>query len=126
MMLGSLAKLDDNKLTSSNTSVDDQMQLEATIKGLNVDLPKQLDEVSTLKKIDIRDDTIFYYIDLNTTVSDRETFKNKMTENVKSSCTNKDLIPILKGNNTLEWVYSDLSSKNFLRIDVKKADCPNL
>jgi len=126
MLAGSLAKLNDNRLTSSSNGTDDQMQLEATIKGLNVGLPRKLDDVSTLNKIDIHDDTIFYYISLSTTIPNKESFKTKMKGSMHSVCSDKDLAPILKANNKLEWVYAESTSNSSVTVTMTKADCPNL
>lgn len=126
MLCGSIVKMDDNRLTSGSSGVDDQMQLEATIKGLNAGLPRKLDEFSILNKIDIHDDTVFYYISLSTEVADLEGLRSNLTKRLKSVCTDKDLSPILKGNNTLAWVYSHPSARDFMRIDIKKSDCPDL
>lgn len=112
--------------TMNAGSVDERMQADAIVSGLNANLPKKLDNVSTLTKIDFRRNSFIYYIQISVRVQDAASFNDKMRNSLKSTCTDKDLSQILKSNINLTYVYSDPTTPNLATITVSKADCTNL
>jgi hypothetical protein len=106
VLVGSLAKMlteSDSLPSSRSTSADEQLQFQATLAGLNANLPKKLDAVSTLNKIDIQDHTFIYYISVDTSIDDKNSFMAKMKEKIKSQCGNIDISTMLKSNYILSY-----------------------
>ena len=80
--------------TLRSTQPDDRLQTEAMISGLNAGLPRKLDEVSTLNKIDFHDNSFMYHIALATKITDSEAFRKNMREKlIKNICNNNGMIP---------------------------------
>jgi hypothetical protein len=127
ILTGRLAEmaLDYNSLPSSSSS-SSQMQLQATLAGLNANLPKTLDNISRLSKIDFKNNSFVYYISISIAISDRQSFVTKMQSSLKETCNNKYLSGVLKSNINIEYVYSDTVTQNFADITIKRSDCPNL
>jgi hypothetical protein len=112
--------------TMNAGSVDERTQADAIVSGLNANLPKKLDNVSTLTKIDFRGNSFIYFIQISVKVQDVASFNDKIRDSFKGTCTDKDLSQILKSNINLTYVYSDPTTPNLATIIVSKADCTNL
>jgi hypothetical protein len=102
------------------------MQYDAIIAGLNANLPQKLDAVSTVTRIDFKNNSVIYNIELSVKIEDIETFNQKMHAHLLSMCTDAKMRDILKSNISLTYAYSDPDTPNVSAIVVQRADCPNL
>jgi hypothetical protein len=112
--------------SSKTATADERLQEQAMIAGLNKNLPRRLDSSSTLTKIDYRDRTFTYFITVETAVGDKSAFSSNMTAQLRLSCKDAGLGPILKSDVALEYVYADAAGGNIADLAVRKADCPGL
>ena len=102
------------------------MQAEAMIAGLNANLPKKLDAISSLTRIDFQNNAFIYYIKSERKIVNKQDFYNRMREQLKSACSNDELNPLIKSNLKLTYIYSDPDTPNAATVVISKADCPNM
>lgn len=70
----SLTKMASNEtsLPSNSSSPDEKMQLQATLAGLNGNLPRKIDNISSLNKIDFRANSFIYYISTSIILNNKQ------------------------------------------------------
>lgn len=110
----------------NSASVDERMQYDAMIAGLNANLPQKLDAISTITRIDFKNNSLIYNIHSSVKIEDVEAFNQKMHAQLLSVCTDAKMRDILKSNISLTYAYSDPDTPNVSAIVVQRADCPNL
>lgn len=103
-------------------NADERMQLQASLAGMNSGLPKKIDDVTILTKIDIEEGSFVYYFDLRQYIVDRDKFGATVKNHIKSLCGTPDMVALLKSSPVIHYVYSDLQ-KNSADIILEKSDC---
>jgi hypothetical protein len=124
VLMGSISEM----ISGTSSSIDDtQPETEAMISGLNADLPRKVDNVTILEKIDMRNNMVLYYFTVTADITNPQAFKTAMTHNLLSmACSDKDMSSMLEANYTLDWIYSVATPPNSITIAATKSDCPNL
>lgn len=129
-LIGSLANtflnsgktIDEIKKTGATT---ERMQLQATIAGLNKDLPKMIDSITRLNKIDINDSGFVYFETITTNLDDTTLLQKRVKPNIaKGLCAHPDTFEHLKDGLSFRYVYSDGDGKHLDDVVITKADCP--
>jgi hypothetical protein len=113
--------------TASNSSAnwtDDPQLVRTIIVGLNADLPKKLDEASTLKKIDMQGLTLVYSIDLSTVIDDRSAFFARTQSDLRETCSDPDVLLMIQSGYVFRYVYEDSSpAPNAVVVELRARDC---
>jgi hypothetical protein len=106
-------------------TMDQRAQREALVAGWNANLPKQIDSITTLRKMDLTDNVITYMYDVKTVIDDAQSFTSKMRPKiVAAACSDHDTLELFKSRLTLSYLYSDEKAKNVADIRVSSSDCP--
>jgi hypothetical protein len=101
----------------------ERMQLSAAIAGLNAHLPRKIDDVTNLRKIDIKNSNVIYYLSLTSVIQDKDAFATNMKARIKASCKSPGIVSVLKYSSRVDYVYSDPSASNFATIELQQSDC---
>lgn len=124
VLIGSISEITGNTKLSFD---DNQPETQAMISGLNANLPRKVDNVTTLDKIDIRNNTVFYYFAVTASIANQQVFETTMTRNLlEMACSDKALLSLLKSNYTIDWIYSVANSSKSITFAATKSNCPNL
>jgi len=107
-------------------SADEQMQRQAVISGLNADLPKMVDVITRLERIDIKGMNFIYYYTIIKDFDDKQ--MEQMISMIKPStaqavCKRVDAFKMLKGVFVFNYIYSDLSGRGLGSFDINMRDC---
>ena len=107
-------------------SADEQMQRQAVISGLNADLPKMVDVITRLERIDIKGKNFIYYYTIIKDFDDKQ--MEQMISMIKPStaqavCKKVDAFKMLKGVFVFNYIYSDLSGRRLGSFDINMRDC---
>jgi hypothetical protein len=107
------------------TTMDQRAQHDALVAGWNANLPRQVDSITTLRKMDLTDNVITYMYDLKTVIGDAQSFTSNMRPKiVAAACSDHDTLELLNSRLTLSYLYSDEKAKNVADIRVSNSDCP--
>ena len=123
-LLGSLARLaTDANIEPKNN--DQALQFDMMIAGLNKGLPKKIDNVTTLTKIDLKGTDFLYYYFIDPKVADKPKLATRLEASVtKTTCDNKDMFSGSGAGIVYNYIYSDAEQANFARIRVARTSCP--
>jgi hypothetical protein len=94
---------------------------------LSKSLPQKIDKYTTLKKIEGREETLFYTFEINTGAKSDEAVKKEDRTRMQKAVTNgicRSSKRFLDAHINIAYLYISAKSKNELfRFDVKRADC---
>ena len=123
-----------NGFTNKNNSIDavrksgmpDQiLQLDATIAGLNKDLPKMIDLVTRLNKIEVTDQGFVFLETITVKVDNPDVLQTNVKPSIaKGLCEDANTLSVLKSGRSYHYVYSDSDGKALGDVVITKADCP--
>lgn len=123
-----MASNDTNSISAlpKATSPAEQMQYQALISGLNADLPKMIDPVTRLNKIDLKSNGYIYYETITKEIDNKE--KDILLKHLKpviasGLCKNIDTLKVLTSGLNYTYIYSDLEAQPIGEITVTKLDC---
>jgi len=121
-----MASNDTNSISAlpKATSPDEQMQ--ALISGLNADLPKMIDPVTRLNKIDLKSNGYIYYETITKKLDNKEkdiSLKHLKPVIASGLCKNIDTLEIINSGLNYTYIYSDLEAQPIGEITVTKLDC---
>lgn len=107
-------------------SADQQMQRQAVISGLNADLPKMVDVITRLERIDIKGKNFIYYYTIIKDFDDKQ--MEQMISMIKPStaqmvCKKVDPLGILNVGFVFNYIYLDLSRRRLGLFDINMRDC---
>lgn len=128
--VGQFAKSFDNTSNSideirKSGSPDQRLQLEATIAGLNKDLPKMIDTITRLNKIDINDRENIYFETVTVQLDNLDVLQTRVKPSIaKGLCAQAGTLSALKDGRSYHYVYADSDGKPLGDIVITKADCP--
>lgn len=106
-------------------SPDQRLKLEATIAGLNKDLPKMIDSITRLNKIDINDRENTYFETITVQLDNPDVLQTRIKPSIaKGLCGQTGTLSTLKDGRNYHYVYSDSDGKPLGDIVITKADCP--
>jgi hypothetical protein len=104
---------------------DQRLQLDATIAGLNKDLPKMIDSVTRLNKIDVSDQGLVYFETITVKLDSPDVIQTGVKPSIiRGVCGQADTLSILKDGFSFHYVYSDSDGKALGDVVITKADCP--
>jgi hypothetical protein len=109
-----------NPTTSSTLIAKDAM-----ISGLNANLPKKIDSVTVLNKIELNDNTFVYDYSVLTQLNDVSTFEQKMKAHLIKNVCASAVADNLKAGLDTKYVYTDTNNAT-ASITITKTDCANL
>jgi hypothetical protein len=114
---------------SEATSADERMQYQALISGINADLPKMVDSITRLNKIDVKRTGYIYYETLIKEFDDKQ--KGQLLNNLKpilasGLCKNTDTLSSLNGGLSYTYIYSDSKEQPFGQLTITKSACAPL
>jgi hypothetical protein len=94
---------------------------------LSKSLPQKIDKYTTLKKIEGREETLFYTFEINTGAKSDEAIQKEDRTRMQKAVTNgicRSSKRFLDAHINIAYLYISAKSKNELfRFDVKRADC---
>lgn len=102
------------------TTADDRRAVQATIAGLNRDLPKMIDNITRLDRVDIKGLDLYNYHTVTVPISDRAKLDATIRGNLKKQCFNWQ--SYLKSGATYNYVYTD-SAGSTVTVTITRADC---
>lgn len=110
--------------TYADETTDEKAQYLAAIPGLNADLPKKVDRVTTLTKIDFNGNEFRYFETISAKID-----KDGLMDNIKSvlvdaACKDSDKLSVLKNGINFKFIYSDSDGQPLGEIAITKSDCP--
>ncbi|MDQ0395384.1 hypothetical protein [Labrys monachus] len=113
--------------TESSSSPDEKMQYQAMMAGLNSDLPKMIDAVTRLNKINIDRDGIQYYETITVPVTDKDGFLNRLKVSVSNSLckSNANTLDLMRNGSTFRYYYLDSDNRLIGSLAVTEHDCPS-
>jgi hypothetical protein len=87
-------------------------------------MPKKIDSVTTLTKIDV-DQSGFRYFETVSAKVDKATFPQNMKRIISPTlCKDKDVRESLSNNLSYSYIYVDPNQNPIAQITITKADCP--
>jgi len=129
--IGAFAKMASNETgsvasLSEATSPDEQMQYKAIISGLNADLPKMIDSITRLEKIDVKRGSYIYYETLTKEFDDKQ--KGQLLTNLQpiiasGLCKNTDTLSSLNSGLSYTYIYSDSKAQPIGQLTITKSAC---
>lgn len=104
---------------------DQILQLDATIAGLNKDLPKMIDLVTRLNKIEVTDQGFVFLETITVKVDNPDVLQTNVKPSIaKGLCEDANTLSVLKSGRSYHYVYSDSDGKALGDVVITKADCP--
>lgn len=127
-VFGNLASNEKNSISSLSeaTSPDEKMQYQAIISGLNTGLPKMIDQITRLDKIDLQSSGYIYYDTIIKELDDNQ--KEHLLNSVKpiiasGLCKSADTLNSLNNGLSYTYIYSDSKAQPLGKITITKSDC---
>jgi len=114
---------------SNATSPDEKMQYQALISGLNAELPKMIDSITRLDKIDVNGVGYIYYETVTKELDNKEAEQllNNLKPIVASGlCKNTNTFDSLNSGLSYKYIYTDSKARPLGEITVTKSDCSSL
>jgi len=103
---------------------DEQVQYQVMMAGINADLPKMLDSITRLDKVDFDRAGFVYYESILKKLDDVDgTLKRLKLSTAKASCSDKYYSELLKKGSKFRFIYSDSNRQPLGQFEVTKADC---
>jgi hypothetical protein len=118
---------DENILASGGgESPDSRMQHDAMVAGLNADLPKKIDSITTLTKIDVDESgfKLFETVSASAKINKATFAQNARRILSTGLCKDQDVRNNLNRNLNYDYVYVDSNQNSIGQVLITKADCP--
>ena len=127
-LLGALAQFASNddqiSTLSKGTTPDEQMQYQAVISGLNADLPKMVDSITRLNKIDIQNGSFVYYETILKQFDDKAAALARIKLTIAAGlCKDADTVKSLNSGANYIYIYSDSKGLPIGQLTISKSDC---
>jgi hypothetical protein len=110
----------------ASESPDSKMQHDAMVAGLNADLPKKIDSITTLTKIDVDQSEFKLFETISASAKiNKATFAQNMRRSISAAvCKDQDVRNNLNRNLNYDYIYVDSNLNPIGHILITKADCP--
>jgi len=113
-----------NSLSEQYFHYEFQIDQRASLAGLNAGLPRKIDKITYLDRIDLQNYTFYYYYRITNVVVFRDAFKERMSQKLSADvCTKTAFRDLLMRNYALDFIYSDAISTNFVSFAFRRSDC---
>jgi hypothetical protein len=111
---------------SISSSPDERLQFDALVSGLNANLPRNLDSVTTLTRIDVDKSGYQYYETVAAQLDSDEAFLHRMRPLIAQGlCKDHGVKDNLVYNINYQYIYSDQNLRPIGDVLITVADCPN-
>jgi hypothetical protein len=113
-------------ILAAGASSDSRMQHDAMVAGLNADLPRKIDSITTLTKIDADQSgfKLFETISASAKIN-KATFSQTMRRGISAAiCKDQDVRNNLNRNLSYNYIYVDSNQNPIAQVLITKADCP--